>query len=156
MFYCIKRQLIFNSNIVPSSNDDTIKHNFLSCSTGSTTLTYCVKRRSLWTSDQDDHSKTSYCHLILGYTDTHTVPTRAKFSVQLLQFSLTKTAQYVTQCSWCCMQGISLLITPATVWSTIYPNLWMYLVRDSGLFILQTQILIWSYSVAVLSQLYLA
>jgi len=56
-------------------------------------------------------------------------------------------------CSWCCMQGISLLITSATVWSPISPNLWMCLVRDSGLFLFLRQILIWSYSVAVLSQL---
>jgi len=54
------------------------------------------------------------------------------------------------------MQGISLLITPATILSPIYPNLWMCLVRDSGLYIFLTQILIWSYSVAVLSQHYLA
>ena len=40
--------------------------------------------------------------------------------------------------------------------SPIYPNLWMCLVRDSGLFIFLTKILIWSYSVAVLSQLYWA
>jgi hypothetical protein len=45
---------------------------------------------------------------------------------------------------------------PATILSPIYPNLWMCLVRNSGLFIFLTQILIWSYSVAVLSQLYLA
>ena len=57
-------------------------------------------------------------------------------------------------CSWCCMEGISLLITPATIWSPIYPDLWMCLVRDSGLFTFLAQILIWSYSVAVLSQLY--
>ncbi len=60
------------------------------------------------------------------------------------------------QCSLCCMYGTSLLITPATIWSLIYPNLWMCLVRDSGLFIFLTQILIWSYSNAVLSQPYLA
>ena len=40
--------------------------------------------------------------------------------------------------------------------SPIYSNLWMCLVRDSGLFIFLTQILIWFHSVAVLSQLYLA
>ena len=51
------------------------------------------------------------------------------------------------------MQGIALLITPAT---PIYLNLWMCLLRDSGLVILLRQILIWFYSVAVLSQLYLA
>jgi hypothetical protein len=62
----------------------------------------------------------------------------------------------VCQCSWCCMQGISLLVTPATMWSPIYPNLWMCLVRDSGRFIFLTQTLIWSYSVTVLSQLYSA
>jgi hypothetical protein len=55
----------------------------------------------------------------------------------------------------CCMQGISLLVTPATMWS-IYPNLWTCLVRDSGLFIFLTHTLIWPYSVAVLSQLYSA
>ena len=60
----------------------------------------------------------------------------------------------VCQCSWCCMQDISLLITPTTIWSPVYPNLWMCLVRDSGLFIFLTRILIWSYSVAVPSQLY--
>ena len=159
MFLCIKwQQHIFNSNIVPASNDGTMKHNFSLCSTGSTTLTCRVKRRSLRTSGRDDHSKASYCHLILGSTDTHTAPTLAKFSVKLLQFSLAETAQYVTRCSWCCMQGIALLITPATIWSPIYLNLWMCLVRDSnsGLFIFLIQILIWSYSVAVISQLYLA
>jgi len=133
-----------------------MKHNFSWCSTRSTTLTCCVKRRSLRTSDRDDHSKSSYCHLILGSTDIHTAPILAKFSVKLLQFSLAETAQYVTQCSWCCMQGISLLITPATILSPIYPNLWTCLVMDSGLSIFLTQILIWSSSVAVLSQLYLA
>ena len=158
MFLCIKWQHIFSSNIVPASNDCTMKHNFSLCSTGRTTLTCHVKRRSLWTSGRDDHSKASYCHLILGSTDTHTAPTLAKFSVKLLQFSLAETAQYVTRCSWCCMQGIALLITPATIWSPIYLNLWMCLVRDSnsGLFIFLIQILIWSYSVAVISQLYLA
>ena len=156
MFHCIKWQHIFDSNIVPASNGGTMKHNFLWCSTGSTTLTCFVKLRCLWTSDWDDHSKTSYCHLILGSTDIHNVPTLAKFSVKLFQFSLAETAQYVRQCSWCCMQGISLLITPATIWSPMYPNLWMCLVRDSGLFIFLTQILIWSYSLAALSQLYLA
>jgi len=100
--------------------------------------------------------QTSKCHLTLGSKDTHTASTLAKFSVKLLQFSLVETAQYVRQCSWCCMQGISLLIIPATIWSPIYPNLRMCLVRDSGLFTLLTQTLIWSYSVAVLSQLYLA
>ena len=52
---------------------------------------------------------------------------------------------------------IALLITPATIWSPIYLNLWMCLVRDSdsGLFIFLIQILIWSYSVALISQLYL-
>jgi len=132
------------------------QNNFSWCSTGSTTLTCCVKWRSLWTSDWDDHSKTSYCHPILGFTDTHTGPTLAKFSVTLLQFSLAETAQYVRLCSWCCMEGISLLITPATIWSPIYPDLWICLVRDSGLFTFLTQILIWFYSVAVLSQLYWA
>ena len=39
---------------------------------------------------------------------------------------------------------------------TIHLNLWMCLVRDSGLFIFLMQILIWSYSIAVLSRLYLA
>jgi len=38
--------------------------------------------------------------------------------------------------------------------SPIYPNLWMCVVRDSGLFIFLTQVLIWSYSFAVHSQLY--
>ena len=156
MFHCIKWQHIFDSNIVPASNGGTMKHNFLWCSTGCTTLTCFVKLRCLWTSDWDDHSKTSYCHLILGPTDIHNVPPLAKFSVKLFQFSLAETAQYVRQCSWCCMQGISLLITPATIWSPMYPNLWMCLVRDSGLFIFLTQILIWSYSLAALSQLYLA
>ena len=61
----------------------------------------------------------------------------------------------VCQCSWCCMQNISLLITPGTIWSPVYPNLWTCLLRDSGLFIFLTQILIWSYTVAVFSQLYL-
>ena len=117
-----KWEHIFDSNTVPASNDGTMKHNFSWCSTGSTTLTCCVKWRRLRTSDRDDHNKTSQCHLILGSTDTHTAQL-AKFSVKLLQFSLAETAQYVTQCSWCCMQGISLLITPATVWSTIYLNL---------------------------------
>jgi len=111
-------------------------------STGSTTLTCCVKCRSLQISDRGDHSKTSYCHLILGSTDTHTGPTLEKFSVKRLQFSLAETAQYVTQCSWCCMEGISLLITSATISSPIYPDLWMCLVRDSGLFTFLTQILI--------------
>jgi len=60
------------------------------------------------------------------------------------------------QYSWCCAEGISLLITSATIWSPIYPNLWMCLVRDSGLFIFLAQILIWSYPAAVLSQLYRA
>jgi len=42
MFHCIKWQHIFYSNIVPGSNDDTMKHNISWCSTGSTTLTCCV------------------------------------------------------------------------------------------------------------------
>ena len=117
-----------------------------------TTLTCCAKRRSLLTSDWDGHSKTSLCHLILGSIDIHTAPTRAKFSVKLLKFQLAETAQYVRQCSWCCRQGISLLITPATIWSPIYPYLWRYLVWYSGLFIFR-QILIWSYSVAALSRI---
>jgi hypothetical protein len=54
------------------------------------------------------------------------------------------------------MQDISLLITPATIWSPVYPNLWKCLGRESGLFIFLTQILIWSHSVAVPSPLYLA
>ena len=83
-------------------------------------------------------------------------PNSCTFSVKLLRFSLAQTAQYARQCSWCCMQGISLLITPATIWSPIYPDLWTCLVRDSGLFKFLTQILIWFYSVAVLSQIYLA
>ena len=56
-----------------------MKHNFSCCSTRRTTLTCCVKRRSLRTSDRDDPSKTSYCHLILGSTDTQTAPTLANF-----------------------------------------------------------------------------
>ena len=132
------------------------QHNFSWCSTGSTTLTWCVKWKSLRTSDRDDHSKTSYCHLILGSTDTHTAPTLAKFSIKLIQFSLVETAQYVRQCSWCCMEGTSLLITSATIWSPIYPDLWICLLRDSGLFTFLAQILIWSYSVALLSQLHWA
>jgi len=92
---------------------------------------------------------------VLGYTVIHTVPTLAKFSVKLLQFSFAETVQYVRQCSWCCMEGISLLITSAKIWSPIYPNLLMCLVRDSGLFVFLAQIFIWSHSVAVLSQLYL-
>ncbi len=155
MFHRIKWQHILDSNIIPASNDGTMKHNFSWCSTGSTTLTSFVKWRSLQTSERD-HSKTSYCHLILDPTDTHTAPTLAKFSVKLLHSSLAETAQYVRQCSWCCMQGISLLITPATIWLPVYLNLWICLVRDSGLFIFLTQTLISSYSVTVLSQLYLA
>jgi len=54
------------------------------------------------------------------------------------------------------MRGILFLITPATIWSPIYPTLWMCLVRDSGLFIFLTQILIWSYAAAFLFQLYSA
>ena len=92
----------------------------------------------------------------LGYTVIHTDPTHAKFSITLLQFSLAETSMYIRQCSWCCMQGIALLVTSATIWSSIYPNLWMCLVRESSLFIFLTQILIWSYSVAVLSQPYWA
>ncbi len=150
MFHCIKWQHIFDSNcIVAASNDSTMKHNCSWCSTRSTTLTCCVKQRSLRTFDWDDHSKTSYCHLILGSTGTQTAPTVAKFSVKLLQLQFAETTQYVRQCSWCHMQGISLLITPATIWSPVYPDLWTCLVRDSGLFIFLTQILIWSYSVAV-------
>ena len=38
----------------------------------------------------------------------------------------------------------------------MYPNLRMCLNRDSGLFMFLTQVLIWSYSFAVLSQLYWA
>ena len=137
MFHCIKWQHIFDSNIVPASNDGTAQCNttFHGVPQGAPC---CVKQRSLPTSDQDNHSKTSYCHLILGSRDTHNGPTLAKFSVKLLQFSLAETAQYVRQCSWCCMQGISLLITSATIWSPIYPNLWMFLVRDSDLFIIRT------------------
>jgi len=54
-----------------------------------------VKQRSLRTSDWNDHSKTSYCHLILGSTDTHTAATLAKFSVKL-HFSPAETVQYVS------------------------------------------------------------
>jgi hypothetical protein len=119
-----------------------MKHNFSWYSTGSTALTCRVKCRSLWISDRDDHSKTSHRHLLSGSTDTHTGPTCAKFSVKLLQFSLAETAQYVRQCSWCSMEGISLLITPATILSPFYPDLWMCPVRDSGLFTFLAQILI--------------
>ena len=79
-----------------------------------------------------------------------------KFSVKFLQFPHAETAQYVKQWSFCFIQGISFLITPATIKSPIYIILWMCLVRYSGLFIFQIQILIWSYSVALLSQLSLA
>jgi len=48
----------------------------------------------------------------------------------------------VCQCSWCCVEGISLLITPATILSPFYPDLWMCPVRDSGLFTFLAQILI--------------
>ena len=48
----------------------------------------------------------------------------------------------VCQCSWCSMEGISLLITPATILSPFYPDLWMCPVRDSGLFTFLAQILI--------------
>ena len=44
MFHCLKWQHIFNSNTVPASNDGTMKHNFSWCSTGSTSLTCCVKQ----------------------------------------------------------------------------------------------------------------
>ena len=83
----------------------------------------CVKWQSLWTSERDNHSRTSKCHLILGSTDTHTAPTLAKFSVKTSVLNCRNCT--VCQCSWCCMQGISLLVTPATIWSPIYPNLWM-------------------------------
>ena len=145
MFHCIKWQHIFESNIVPASNDGTMKHNFSWCSTESTTLT-CS---DIWPRQpQRDFIIPSNIRL-----QTHTLPTILKNFVKLLQFSLAETAQYVRQCSWCCMQGISLLVTPAAIWP---PNLWMCLVIDSGLFIFLTQILILSYSVAVLSYLYLA
>jgi len=111
----MKSQLIFNSNIVSASNDGTTKHNSSRCSIESTTLTCCQKWRSLRTSDRNNHSKTSYCHLKSGSTGTHTDPTSAKFSVKLLQFSLAETAQHVRQCSFCFIQGISSLITPATI-----------------------------------------
>ena len=56
------------------------QNNFSWCSTGSTALTRCVKRRSLRTSDRDDHSMTSYCHLIL---DRHPhCPTSCKIFCQ--------------------------------------------------------------------------
>jgi len=75
-------------------------------------------------------------------------------------FCLTSSVLNHRNCTVCqtmfMMQGISLLITPATIWPLIYSNLWMCLIRDSGRFIFLMQILIWSYSVAVLSQLYLA
>jgi hypothetical protein len=38
MFHCIKGQHIFDSYIVPGSNDGTTEHSFSWCSTGSTTL----------------------------------------------------------------------------------------------------------------------
>jgi len=83
-------------------------------------------------------------------------PNSCKIFCQTTSVLTCRTAKYARQCSWCCIEGISLLITSATIWSPIYPNLWMCLVSDSGLFIFLTQILIWSYSVAVLYQLYWA
>ena len=82
---------------------------------------------------------------------THWRPQSPNFCKIFCQTSAVLTCRKCTvcQCSWWCMQGISLLITPATIWSPIYPNLSMSLVRDSGVFIFLTQILIWSYSVAV-------
>jgi len=154
MFHCIKWQHNFYSNIVPASNYGTMQHNSLWCSTRSTTLT-CVKWTSLRKSDRDDHGKISLCHLILGSTDTHIAPTLAKFSDKLLRFSLAGTAQYVRLCSWCCMEGISLLITLQQF------DYQFILICECALFgtvacSYSWQILIWSYSVAVLSQLYLA
>jgi len=59
-------------------------------------------------------------------------------------------------CKIFCQTSSVLTCRNCTVFQIIYPNLWKCLVRSSGLFIFLTQTIIWSYSVAVHSQLYLA
>jgi len=152
MFHCIKWQHIFDSNIVPASKDGTMKHNLSWCSTGSTMPYETEKFINIWPRrQQQDFIMPPNIRL---HRHPH-CPNSCKIFCQTSSVLTCRNCK-VCQCSWCCMQGISLLITPATIWSPIYPNLWMRLVRDSGLIIFLTQILIWASSVAVHSQLYLA
>jgi hypothetical protein len=144
MLHCIKWHHIFNSNTVPTSNKDTMKHNFSWCSTRNTILTCCVKQRSLRTSDWDVHSQDFIMPPNIGFQRHPHCPNCCKI---FCLSSSVPTCRDCTVCqsSWCCMQAISLLVTPATIWSPVYPNLlgtlaWSY----------SWQILIWSNSVAVL------
>ena len=128
MFHRIKWQHTFlDSNIVPASNDGTMKYNFSLCSKESITLTCRVKQRSLRTSERQPQQDFIMPPNIRLHRHQH-CPNTYKI------FCLTSSVLNHRNCTVCqtmfMMQGISLLITPATIWSPIYPNLWMCLVRQ--------------------------
>jgi len=153
MFHCIKGQHISNSYIVPASNDGTTKQLFMVFHREHNTPMLCEMEKftNIWPRwQQQDFILPPNIRL---HRHPH-CPNSWKSFYQTYSVLTCRNCTVCQTCSWCCMEGISLLITPATIWSPIYPDLWMCLVRDSGLFTFLAQILIWSYSVAVLSQLY--
>jgi len=76
VFHCRKWQHIFDSNIVPASNDGTMKHGFSWCSTRSTPLTCCAKRRSLQT-------VSIYGHTSLTRHQVHKIRSRSLYFTSL-------------------------------------------------------------------------
>ena len=158
MFLCIKwQQHIFNSNIVPASNDGTMKHNFSLRSTGSTTLTCCVKQKftNVWP------RRPQQGFILPTNIRLHRHPHCHNSCKIFCQTPSVLTCRNCTVCHTVFMMlyaGHCITDNTCNNWSPIYLSLWMCLVRDSnsGLFIFLIQILIWSYSVAVIFQLYLA
>ena len=132
MFHCIKWQHIFDNNIVPASNDGTMKQLFMVFHREHNTHMLCEMEifTNIWPRlPQQDLIMPPIIRL-------HRHPQSHNFCKIFYQTSSVMT----------CRNHISFLITPATIWSPVYPNLWTCLVTDSGLFIFLTQILICSYS----------
>jgi len=154
MFHCIKWQHIFDSNTVSASNYSTMKQLFMVFHRKHNTHMLCEMEKftNMWPRrPQQDFIMPPNIRL-------HRHP-HCPNSCKIFCPSSLFTCRNCTVCQTTFMMlyaGHFITITPATIWSPIYLNLWLCLVRDSGLFIFLTQILIWSYSVAVPSQLSLA
>jgi len=121
MFHCTKGQHIFNSYTVPASNDGTTKQLFMVFHREHDTHMLCETEKftNIWLRwPQQDFILS---HNIRLHRHPH-CPNSCKIFCQTSSV-LACTNCTVCQCSWCCMEGISLLIAPATIWSPNYPDL---------------------------------
>ena len=131
------------------------QNNFSWCSTWSTTLTCYVKRRSLWTwlrwPQQD--------FILPPNIRLHRHPQCPNSCIIFCQTSSVLACRNCTVCQTMFMMLYGGHFITVNTCNNLIIN-WSWFVNlpcwDSGLFTFLTQILIWSYSVAVLSQLYWA